>query len=92
MEYEFDRIELNDQLKELLSAILERGELFFERPLQGPEIYALKQRGILIETVLPSVFRYELSTDARQYLSMNREFLKVDYSWLTEVRMDSEII
>ena len=78
------QIDLDDQLKELLSTLMEQGELFIPSPLQGKQIFQLKQAGHLLEQIVPNGFRYSLSAEARSIFTENPDLLKVDYSWLNQ--------
>lgn len=75
-------VELDNQLKGLISALLENGELFFPNPLVGVPIYQLKKEGFLVEKILPTGFRYSLSDECKEYFAANPELLEEDYAYL----------
>ncbi len=72
---------LDDELKEILFAIVKNGSAFFTYPLTSIQTDQMKENGTLIEEPLPSGFRYRISDDFRQYLNDNPHVLRVDYSW-----------
>lgn len=74
-------LQLNDDLKEILSEILRSGSIFFKQPLQSLQTDKMKEQGFLVEECLPAGFRYRITEDFRDYLTKNPRELYVDYSW-----------
>ena len=74
-------LQLNDDLKEILSEILKSGSVFFTCPIRSLLADKMKEEGFLVEECLPSGFRYRITEDFRDYLIKNPCELYVDYSW-----------